>query len=168
MIWMYRLQQRLAITKTEATILLAFTLFLFLGFGWRYVQAQQYPSVAGYAQTQHQFAEASLVLQRVSLTPSTPATQEGHPPITPIVADSQRTAEPRTPAPSVARMNINTATSSQLERLPRIGPKMAQRILTYRSEHGAFQRVEDLTNVRGIGEKTLAKLQPLVFVETAQ
>lgn len=168
MIWMYRLQQRLAITKTEANILLAFTLFLFLGFGWRYVQAQQYPSVAGYAQAEQQLAAATEVFQNVSLAHSTPAAQEVHPTITPIVADSQRTAEPIGRAPSVARMNINRATASQLERLPRIGPKMAERILTYRNTHGAFKRVKDLTNVRGIGEKTLAKLKPFVFVETAQ
>lgn len=64
------------------------------------------------------------------------------------------------------RMNLNTATASQLERLPRIGPTMAGRIIAYRTTHGPFQRVEELINVKGIGEKTLAQLLPLLFVET--
>jgi competence protein ComEA len=62
-------------------------------------------------------------------------------------------------------MNLNTASASQLQRLPRIGPKMAERILTYRTEKGGFKRVSELQNVRGIGEKTLEKLAPYLFVE---
>ena len=63
------------------------------------------------------------------------------------------------------RFNLNTATADQLEQLPRIGPTMAERILDYRTAHGPFKHVEDLTLVQGIGEKTLALLLPLVYVE---
>ena len=72
---------------------------------------------------------------------------------------------------SAAVVNLNTATADQLEGLPGIGPSMAARILEYRQKNGAFKKVEDLMNVRGIGEKNFLKLKPLVTVgapKTAQ
>ena len=54
-------------------------------------------------------------------------------------------------------MNINTATSEELQTLSGIGPSMAQRIIEYHQANGSFQSVEDLTDVSGIGDKTLEK-----------
>ncbi|MBX2819857.1 MAG: ComEA family DNA-binding protein [Rhodothermaceae bacterium] len=62
-------------------------------------------------------------------------------------------------------ININTASQEELERLPRIGPAMAQRILTYRQTHGPFKNVDDLTNVKGIGPKTLDRLRDKVTLD---
>ena len=59
-------------------------------------------------------------------------------------------------------LNINTATAEQLQKLPKIGPKTAEKIIAYRSEHGAFESVSELVNVSGIGEKTLESLWDLV------
>jgi comEA protein len=61
-------------------------------------------------------------------------------------------------------VNINTADVAQLDTLPRIGLKMAQRILEYRKSNGSFKRVQDLMKVKGIGEKVFAKLQPLITI----
>jgi competence protein ComEA len=63
-----------------------------------------------------------------------------------------------------AVVNLNTATAEQLDGLPGIGPAMAARIVEYRQKNGAFKKVEDLMNVRGIGEKNFLKLKPLVTV----
>ncbi|MEO6511363.1 MAG: ComEA family DNA-binding protein, partial [Nocardioides sp.] len=65
-------------------------------------------------------------------------------------------------APSVAMVNLNTADQVALESLPEVGPVTAQAILAYRSEHGAFSSVDQLLDVDGIGEKTLAQLTPYV------
>lgn len=66
--------------------------------------------------------------------------------------------------PATGLVNINTATSEQLQTLPGVGPVTADAIIGWREAQGSFARIEDLLNVDGIGDKTLAKLVPLVTV----
>ena len=61
-------------------------------------------------------------------------------------------------------IDINTATQSELELLPGIGPAMAQRIIDYRTENGPFKKTEDICNVSGIGSKTYEKLAQYITV----
>lgn len=61
-------------------------------------------------------------------------------------------------------IDLNTATIEQLETLPGVGPVLAQRMLDYRDEQGAFGAVDELLDVSGIGEVTFADLEPLVTV----
>lgn len=61
-------------------------------------------------------------------------------------------------------IDLNVATSVQLQSLPRIGPVMARRIIEYRETQGSFSSVDDLVKVRGIGDKTLQQLRHLVVV----
>ncbi len=61
-------------------------------------------------------------------------------------------------------ININTATQLELESLPGVGPSTAKSIIAYREEHGEFVTVDDLLNVSGIGEQTLADLKPYIVV----
>jgi competence protein ComEA len=77
--------------------------------------------------------------------------------------------QPQSPPPAAATaakpaINLNTATIDQLETLPGIGRKTAERIIEYRTKAGGFKRIEDLMNVKGIGEKSFLKLKPLVAV----
>lgn len=72
-----------------------------------------------------------------------------------------------TPLPVAPKVNINTATIAQLCYLPGIGKVMAQRIVNYRTEHGQFRRVSDLLQVKGIGAKKLAAVQPFVTLSGA-
>ncbi|MGB9005605.1 MAG: helix-hairpin-helix domain-containing protein [Candidatus Aminicenantales bacterium] len=65
-----------------------------------------------------------------------------------------------------AKVNINSAGLNELQALPRIGPKIAQRILDFRKEHGPFKRVEELMKVKGIGEKMFGSLKDLITVGT--
>ncbi|MEO9095793.1 MAG: helix-hairpin-helix domain-containing protein [Microbacteriaceae bacterium] len=63
-----------------------------------------------------------------------------------------------------SKVNLNTASESDLETLPRVGPAMAKRIIAWREANGRFGTVEDLMSVTGIGEKTFAGLKDLVTV----
>ena len=80
---------------------------------------------------------------------------------TAISADGQASS-PK--AASVTAVNLNTASAELLDTLPGIGPKTAALIIAYRQKNGGFRRVEDLMNVRGIGEKSFIKLRPFVTV----
>jgi competence protein ComEA len=62
------------------------------------------------------------------------------------------------------KININTATLEELQKLPRIGAKVAQRIIDYRKQNGNFKKIEELMKVRGIGEKTFARMKDLLTV----
>lgn len=70
------------------------------------------------------------------------------------------------PAGQTLLVDLNTVSRMELERLPGIGVKLANRILSYRSLYGPFQEVSDLVKISGIGEKRLQRLEPFVTVET--
>lgn len=78
---------------------------------------------------------------------------------TPALAQSAK-AE----AKPVAVVNLNTATTTELEGLPGIGASTAARIVEYRQKNGPFKKIEELMNVQGIGEKSFLKLRALVTV----
>jgi len=65
-------------------------------------------------------------------------------------------------------VNINTASAAQLDALPGIGAKTAALIVEYRQKNGPFKKIEELMNVRGIGEKNFVKLKPQITVGTTK
>jgi competence protein ComEA len=66
---------------------------------------------------------------------------------------------------ALAGVNVNTASSAELESLPGIGPSKAGAIIQYRTEHGQFTSLTDLDNVPGIGPATLQNISPLVVFD---
>ena len=76
-----------------------------------------------------------------------------------VSAGSKKKVPPSKP------IDINAATSEELQQLPGVGPVIAQRILDYRKKSGPFRNVDELMAVRGISDKRLAKIKPYVFVK---
>ncbi len=90
---------------------------------------------------------------------------------TPGDGKAQTVQSPKAPKASAGRkakalpegkVDLNTASAEQLATLPKVGPKMAQRIVDYRTAHKGFKTIEELRNVKGIGPKVLEGLRPHV------
>jgi competence protein ComEA len=67
------------------------------------------------------------------------------------------------PVMAAGKIDINTASVEELQSLPKIGPKTAEAIVKYRQKH-PFKSIDELINVKGIGEKKLELLRPLITV----
>lgn len=155
---LYRLQQRLSITTSEASAILFLAAVLLTGFAAQHFQAQATPYDADtYAALHADFAARSEApMPEIAAADST----GGEAAVAVAAPRSRRAKE----AP--VRMNLNTASSRLLQRLPRVGPKTAERIIAYRESHGPFARPSHIQRVRGIGPKTFAKMEPYLFVES--
>jgi len=144
MIWLYRLQQRLSITRHEGLAVLTLTALFVLGLTVRHVQKQQVPPVA----VDSLVAQPAVHTAGPSLGANTPAD------------------EPASPS-AKNPLDINNASQQALKRLPGIGPALSERIIEYRSTQRPFQRVEELERVSGIGPKTLADLRPMIQIKAS-
>ena len=76
--------------------------------------------------------------------------------------ESERKSDKRNTS---TKININTASAKELESLKGIGPATAKNIISYREEYGGFSTIEEIMNVKRIGEKTFAKIQDWITVE---
>jgi len=64
-------------------------------------------------------------------------------------------------------VNINTASSEELQLLPRVGPSLAGRIIEFRQANGPFRSVDEILAVKGIGESSFEKLEPYIVTSGA-
>lgn len=86
--------------------------------------------------------------------------------VTPILPTPvQRTTNAGVSSSSGKKININTASATELEALPGIGPVLAQRIVDYRQASGPFRKPEDIKDVKGIGDSTFERIKELIIVE---
>ncbi|MBI5855826.1 MAG: ComEA family DNA-binding protein [Nitrospirae bacterium] len=95
----------------------------------------------------------------------TQALDGDHRPATPALpALDSGAGRTSTTSSQATRIDVNRATAEELQRLPGIGPVLAQAVLQDRATRGRFRSVEDLKRVKGIGTKRLERLRPLVVV----
>ena len=89
-------------------------------------------------------------------------------PAAPILAQQSPAAAPKASSKADAKadgvVNLNTASAVDLESLPGIGKSTAQRIVEYRQKSGGFKKIEELMNVKGIGEKSFLKIKSRLTV----
>lgn len=83
----------------------------------------------------------------------------------PTVTQNARVSAVATVPSANAKLNLNTATLQELDALPGIGPALAQRILDYRAQNGSFKNIEELQEVKGIGETLFNEIKELVTVQ---
>jgi competence ComEA-like helix-hairpin-helix protein len=148
------LQHRFGFTRNEVVLILFLSVSLLAGAGIRMFRADisggaEIPASSFYASSDSEFAALSSAAG--SGDSATGAPHSGR-------------VFPRKPIPPAASVDINTATRGELTGLPGIGDAYADRIISFRQEHGRFSRINDLMRVPGIGRKRFEALRPFITV----
>lgn len=153
-----KFNQTIGFTQTEGRVVLFLVGTFLLGYGIRMFRSDhptQDPSQ--YAASDSEFAARSALMDKddsldaasiVSSQPTYPRTRNGN--------SASNLA--------LASVDINTASKDELIKLPGIGEAMAERIIIYREENGPFRKLDDLTEVKGIGKKKFERLAPYCTV----
>ena len=81
----------------------------------------------------------------------------------PWSAEAQRASKPPVAAPAEV-VNLNTGTAAQIASLPGIGLKTAELVVQYREKNGPFKKIEEIMNVRGVGEKSFLRIKDRLIV----
>jgi comEA protein len=81
-----------------------------------------------------------------------------------LVFSSMSVMAQKSNPPVTEKVNLNSATTEQLQTIPGIGPATAKNIVEYRTKSGKFSRIEDVINVKGIGEKKFQKIKDRLAV----
>jgi competence ComEA-like helix-hairpin-helix protein len=168
----YRLQQQVGMTPTEfraslflAALLLGGSVVNFVASRSNPIDPAVYAENDAYFNERRQFTTVADTIEQRSPADSTAGDSMA-------VADSLQSSDHgyqvaddmATPVAASFPIDINRANATQLEMLPRIGPALSGRIVDFRRENGPFRFVEDLLMVRGIGDRTLERLRPLITV----
>lgn len=153
--WIYRLQERLAITKTEAIAFTALTGLFLSGLLIQHV----WDSRATVPEDYYAVTDSLFEAHTSRLNGESTGGERWYDPDTSDSLEEQSSDV----APAV-RMNLNTASARQLQQLAGIGPVLAERIILYREQNGPYAAVDALLNVAGIGSKTLDNIRALLYV----
>lgn len=145
-------------TSTERIVVLTLVGAFILGLGIRLFRQDK----AGSPGFDYSASDAEFMAKSTARAlPSTPARETG------TLTAPAATREPGASrsAGTIVRVDLNRASKRDLMGLPGVGEVIAERILLYREEHGAFAGVAELMKVKGIGKKKLEQIAPHCFVE---
>ena len=144
------------ITRYRYTII-AILLVIFIG-SWMWLFYSQQSHDKDYANNiailSQRITDLEAKVDALSIKPEVAGVSSE--PTTPIVSEVQSNS---------AKININTASQAELETLTGIGPTKATDIISYREENGDFSSIDEILNVKGIGEATLEKIREEITVE---
>lgn len=101
---------------------------------------------------------------RTHLVPSSAAAREIRTTASPRAEDAGLGEEARALRDGET-IDVNRASAEELRLLPRIGPTLAERIVAHRAAEGPFERIEELSEVRGVGPATVERLRDLVTIQ---
>ena len=85
--------------------------------------------------------------------------------VTGLLPVSVVAAENPAASSAIETIHLNQATAEELQALPGVGPALSERIVLYRTEHGPFKSVDQLTEVKGVGQVKLAKFRTQLTVD---
>jgi competence protein ComEA len=156
--WLKQLSDNLNFTPTERAVVLTLVGAFVLGLGIRLFRSDAPPVPRfDYSGSDAEFSSRSATSPPAAGAKPAPGAIVGAP-----GTPAGTSARPRAGSLSV---DLNRATRRDLMSLPGVGGVIADRILLYREEHGAFAGVNDLLKVKGIGKKKLEHIAPFCFVE---
>lgn len=145
------LRDKLGFTQNEARVILFLTATFLVGLVVRLMDRPGSSAVEEQPRFDYAAIDSEFQARSQKLTRRNPTSPK---------SEGEQTKE--TPREII---NINTASKAELMRLPGIGEVYAERIIIFREDHGPFPSVEALTNVKGIGKKTIERLKPFVIAK---
>jgi comEA protein len=140
-------------TSSERRVIIIITAVLLGSAGWQYVRTSTVE------QQSFDYHKSDSVFTRRSHQSHLVQTNSQNKNHTGTESYLQGTEVKDTAAPQF-HLNINTASAEELKQLPRIGPSIAKRIISYREKNGPFHSVDELKKVKGVGPKTLVRIKP--------
>lgn len=167
--WLEKLQisrkERIAFSLLLGILVILFSLSLFLQHSFQYDQKEYDRIVA-------EFERRSAAIEQQEAERAEAYTPDAEPEVKPdVISEPDEQIQASEPEISSSDpetrglININTASSAELQSLDGIGPAYAQNIIEYREANGGFDSIDELINVRGIGEKRLENIRPYITLE---
>ncbi len=158
---LYRIQQWMSITQYELRVLLVLFVLICSGLVVKEFRQRPQPLPPDIYEEDMRLLEEGSAAMRAAAGLDSDLSYETEQDTG--AARPRITARSRITAP--LRINVNTASATELDILPQVGPATAAAIIEYRRRRGEFETVDELLLVSGIGPKTLAEIRPHAYVE---
>lgn len=158
-------KERIAFSLLLGILVVLFSMSIFLERSFQYDQ-EEYDKIVAEFERRSTVSQLEEQEQAAKYLPQAADNQTNDPSaeVQDTATDSEMSPESEATTVPVL-ININTANSAELQKLDGIGPSYAQNIIDYREANGDFDSIDELINVKGIGEKRLENIRPFITLE---